>query len=758
MRKTQSSFTSRLAIAGISTGALVAAVLVAPGAAFAATVAAPAIGPNSGTITVTDSGAAFPTTVAAVFRADSCVSTYVAPTTAIIAAANVVRVDASTATLTVPAGATLAANGIAKTYNICFYTGAVAGSSTLVATNTVPTYTVQATSTVNPTSGASGGGNTITVTAPTASAYFTGVTAPGAYFTTGACNTTYLAAAGTVGTVTKAAGSNTVATVVVPAGVLGTGATAAPYNICFYNGTTVGTSTYLSSATYNVTLPALTLSAIIGPSTGGNGITATSTTNFLTGVTTPGAAFTTAATCPTTYPAASSYVANTTPGVIQALSSGVSTARKLADNRLAVTVPALPLTASAPTLYQACFYNGSTAGTSTIVAGAAYTSTTVPTPTGITPNAGPALGGSTITITGTNFPTTAGSISATLGGTALTNVTPVSSTAFTAVTPAHVVASDVALVVTTGAGSRVLQAAYSFTNALSVTPNTAPNTIPSIDVDVRGTGFLTETFGVGNARIYLVNGVYNGTNIGSSTYANGAVADCTNVLVISDDELICSLQLNRRLDATGAFFDPVTYANTIVTTGSGGLLTTSGSKLISLEGANAFRPNDVGALIVAVGIPAGATITAVLSPTQATISANATATVATGNGIGAAIGAAAVRTLTTLVSFASGATTVTAPAGTFLTSDVGRVITATGIPAGTTITAVAAGGASATISNATTTLGATATALLYASAAVPNGAYNLTMVSNGDLDGATTDPDYTQSAVSSSSTFTVAPF
>jgi hypothetical protein len=41
---------------------------------------------------------------------------------------------------------------------------------------------------------------------------------------------------------------------------------------------------------------------------------------------------------------------------------------------------------------------------------------------------------------------------------------------------------------------------------------------------------------------------------------------------------------------------------------------------------------------------------------------------------------------------------------------------------------------------------------------VPNGAYNLTVVSNADENASATDPDYSQTIISSESIFTVAPF
>ena len=40
---------------------------------------------------------------------------------------------------------------------------------------------------------------------------------------------------------------------------------------------------------------------------------------------------------------------------------------------------------------------------------------------------------------------------------------------------------------------------------------------------------------------------------------------------------------------------------------------------------------------------------------------------------------------------------------------------------------------------------------------MPNGAYTLTVVNNGAVNAATTDPNYEQSAITSGATFTVAP-
>jgi hypothetical protein len=765
MRKSQSSTRRRLAAVGLTTGAIAAAVLVAPGAAFAAATASPAVGPASGTITVTDSATSFTTAPgAAQFQAGTtCSTTALATnTTSVFAASSVAKTDANTVTVGVPATLALGASGVSKGYAICFYAGATAGSAA-VTTSSVPTYTVaNASGTVVPTSGASGGGNTITVTAPTAAPYFTGVAAPAVVFSTTACNSVYPASPSStlIATATKTPStSNTVVTVPVPGGVLGTGTTAAAYNVCFYNGTTSGSSGLLGSSTYNVTLPAVTLNSTVGASTGGAGIIATSTANFLTGVSSLGAAFTTAATCPTTYPAAATYAAGppVVPGVVLA---AANTVRVLGNNKLAATVPALPLSVGTPTVYQACFYNG-TASTSTILAAASYSSTTVPTPTSVTPNAGPARGGTTITVAGTNFPTTAGAITATLGGTALTNITPVSSTAFTAVTPNHSVMASAPLIVTTSAGSSTLQGAFSFTNALEITPNTAPSTSTAVNMDVQGVGFtqLPGTFA-----IYLVDGVYDSAPNpdNSSDYTNGPVAACTNVLVVTDNELICTMQLNRRLLEDGStLLDGATYSNAVTD-----VVTTSGSPVIT-SATGSFSAADVGRPIIQatpveiLGSSSANTtyITAVTSPGRAVMSKPAAATSASA-GIAATIGGLPVRTAFSGTTTLNG-NTVTAASGSFTSSDVGRAISgvsATTIAAGTTITGVNAAGTVATLSQPVGA-GGTGNVSVFVGSGVPDGAYNLTIVSHGALSGAATNSStYTQTAVSSGSTFTVAPF
>jgi hypothetical protein len=750
MRNPLSRTTTRLAGGGLATGAVVAALIVAPSAAWAAApTLSPSAGPAGTVVTATHADINSADAIGAIFTTNTtCPDKYTTTITGqtVVAATSPTKATSTTATFVVPSTLPLGANGAVKSYNVCVFNGTVANTSSKIG-DAVAVFSFTPSVTLSPTSGASGGGNALTATLPATSALFT--SAPGVRFAPGVCPAAYdTNVAGTVDAGLATRTSSTVATVTVPAGVLGTGLTT-PYNVCFYTNATTGTLLASTATAYNVTLPAITLSSTVGPSTGGNGISAISTANFLLGVTTLGALFTNAATCPAKYAAGITYNASTEPrSVVQA---APGTVRKVANNRLAVTVPALPQANSAPTLYQACFYNGTTVNTSTLLASSGYTSTTVQTLTSITPGSGSAMGGNTITVIGTGFPTTPGSITATLGGLPLTDVNPISPTAFSATAPMHGVENDVTLVVTTPAGTRTLLAAYDFVNSISVTPNTSPNTVPSVDLLVRGVGFLSTNFGngVSNAHLYLVDGVYNGDIVAGSRKVNGPVSECSDVLAISDAELICTLVLNRRLDVTGALVDPAVTAirsdNALVTTNNSRVVTGTGFTV-----ADIGQP--IGQTAGTAAIPAGTTIVDVLSATTALISKAATSA----GTVTVNIGTAAVRTNNT-IDLTNSSTAVSADAGTFTAADIGRGVTGTGITTGSVITAVNAAGDGATLSLATASnaAGTNVSVTFYEATRVPDGAYNLIFVSTGTANSSS-DPDYSQSVVSSGSTFTVA--
>jgi len=153
--------------------------------------------------------------------------------------------------------------------------------------------------------------------------------------------------------------------------------------------------------------------------------------------------------------------------------------------------------------------------------------------------------GGTVTVTGTNFIT---GMTATLGGLPLTGITIVDSSHFTAVAPAHTAATGVALAVTTTGGTATLASAYSYSNGIVISPSTTPTATAATDIDVQGVGFSTLSFTTvdgttpddQNAHVYLVQGAYDPT-LHSSAKTVGEVGECINVLVISDTELICTV-------------------------------------------------------------------------------------------------------------------------------------------------------------------------------------------------------------------------
>jgi hypothetical protein len=503
----------------------------------------------------------------------------------------------------------------------------------------------------------------------------------------------------------------------------------------------------------------VTLSATTGPSAGTNTITATATTAYLSGYTAPGAAFTVPA-CPATY--------STTP-VTPTASVGYAPAavvKKLSNTKAAVTVPPEVVTvgSAATTKYNVCIYGTQTAG-SALVGTATYNVAVAPTVSSITPSSGPALGGSTITVTGTGFPTTAGSITATLGGTNLLSITPVSATSFTAVTPAHAAGTNLTLSIGTTAGTLNKTNAYSYTNGIVVGPNTGPNTGP-IDVDVQGVGFLAMDFSTTtgatpdstNAHVYLANGAYNPL-IAGAIKTNAEVTECTSVLVIGDTELICSLQLGQTLDTTAA----ITYskvaasATTTRTVTDAGIVAAATSNLTSPTAA--FTAADVGVGVTGGGLAANAYISAIVSPTVATLSkdgAALTPTVALAPQTVVIGGPRTVASVTTTVT--SPGTAISAAALSFFATDAGRAVTGVGIAPGTTIASIASSSTTnGTLSQSATAAG-TPTLTIGQFVPVTNDAYTLTVVNNGVVSAQLATTTYQQSIVSSGSTFTVAPY
>jgi hypothetical protein len=163
-----------------------------------------------------------------------------------------------------------------------------------------------------------------------------------------------------------------------------------------------------------------------------------------------------------------------------------------------------------------------------------YTYTAVnpaPTVTSSTPNTGTTAGGTAITIKGTGFLTGA---TVSLGGTAATGVTVVSSTSITTITPAHAAGAVTISVTNTDAQNGSLTNGFTYTAAnpaptvTAVNPNTGTTT-GGTAITITGTGFLSgATVSLGGTAATGVT-VVSSTSITATTAAHAAGAVSVSV-------------------------------------------------------------------------------------------------------------------------------------------------------------------------------------------------------------------------------------
>lgn len=121
----------------------------------------------------------------------------------------------------------------------------------------------------------------------------------------------------------------------------------------------------------------------------------------------------------------------------------------------------------------------------------AYTYTSPPTFTGIIPASGTTLGGTAVTITGTNF-VSGGSFGVTIGGAAATSVVRVDATHITAVTPAGTAGPRDVVITNNDGQSVTATGVYTYVEPLgftSITPNAGPTT-GGTAVTITGTNFV----------------------------------------------------------------------------------------------------------------------------------------------------------------------------------------------------------------------------------------------------------------------------
>jgi plastocyanin len=117
-----------------------------------------------------------------------------------------------------------------------------------------------------------------------------------------------------------------------------------------------------------------------------------------------------------------------------------------------------------------------------------------PTLTSISPTSGSSAGGTSVTLTGTNF---AAPCTVDFGGAAGTAVAVPNSTTITTTTPAHA-AGPVTVTVNCGGGGASLPGGFTFNNAPAITSFNPASGLPGTTVTITGTGFqsgATVSFG-----------------------------------------------------------------------------------------------------------------------------------------------------------------------------------------------------------------------------------------------------------------------
>ncbi|GAA4935774.1 IPT/TIG domain-containing protein [Actinoplanes utahensis] len=203
--------------------------------------------------------------------------------------------------------------------------------------------------------------------------------------------------------------------------------------------------------------------------------------------------------------------------------------------------------------WSVCAYSG-VSPTGPLLATSTYNVVTKPTIVSATPTSSPAGGGQTITVTGTGFTAVTMPVTATIGGTPVTNIKLASDgRSFTAVTGPRAPQSNLTMTISTpggpvhstdpdnNSGTADPAILFDYSNGINVAPdNGRPG--KKVTLDITGAGFSQLNFVNGSAptsadpHVFLVDGAYN---MGS----NRGVAECEDVVVVTDNELVCNLDL-----------------------------------------------------------------------------------------------------------------------------------------------------------------------------------------------------------------------
>lgn len=354
----------------------------------------------------------------------------------------------------------------------------------------------------------------------------------------------------------------------------------------------------------------MTLSSPTGPSGGGNTLIGTASSSAFPAGTNPVVQFqfssSTNTACNTTAKAVTQIASSagvTTAGV---LTVDPATVRRINTTKLAFQVPSAPYPATnsdgtpstvnttglalsstqTSARWNVCVYDTDNTATSNLLASASYTLAARPIISSILPASSPAGGGQTITVNGAGYSNLGNPITGSIGGVALSNIKVSSTgTSFTATTGPRAAATGLAVIINAPGGTVSsldpdnnglpqdsdpttpdAPIPFSYLNAITVTPNTAPvGTV--VNLDVTGAGFSGLTFGSGGptsaqAHVFLVRDAYNSSS-------NRGVAECVNAVAVSDTELACTLDLSADqlspADSSTLSGTPITEGAYIVT-------------------------------------------------------------------------------------------------------------------------------------------------------------------------------------------------
>lgn len=392
---------------------------------------------------------------------------------------------------------------------------------------------------------------------------------------------------------------------------------------------TVAVLAGLSTPASAVALP-MALSAGYGPSGGGGTIIGTITPTAVVpspipANTTPVVQFqyvgTGAASCGSTAKAITQIAGTGTTTTAGVLTVNPTAVKRITASKIAFQVPSgsYPGSSANPNglvlvgtqtsaKWNICVYDSASTTSSVLLATASYTLVLKPTISSISPASSPAGGGQTITVNGAGFTAVTTAITGSIGGAALSNIKIASNgNSFTATTGARAPGSGLAVTVTAPGGTvssldpdndpstSDTPIPFTYSNGITISPNTGASGT-QVTIDVTGAGFMPLHFDSAGhptsslAHVFLVKDGYLAAS-------NRGVAECVVDIVVSDTELVCTLDLSaNQLDPSTSATVPGSpiadgaYILTVVENGTTGAGSSANPSIISSGAAFIVAP------------------------------------------------------------------------------------------------------------------------------------------------------------------------